>query len=211
MKLFWTPASPFTRKVCVAARELGVWERIEILPTTWSLDWGYRTVPFTPGLAEANPVARIPTLITDGGDALGDSTLACLYLDEMSGGQKLIPEGEAKWRMWSLYAVADGMLEAQILMRAEHLRPRDIRSDSFLEKQKDRIVRCLDAMEARAGELDGPLDLAQITTAIACSYQDWREWLDDFRPGRPKLAEWYARFSERPSMQVTEPQETPEQ
>ncbi|MEL0114590.1 MAG: hypothetical protein VW835_22900 [Rickettsiales bacterium] len=113
--------------------------------------------------------------------------------------------------MWSLYAVADGMLEAQILMRAEQLRPRDIRSDSFLEKQKDRIVRCLDAMEARAGELDGPLDLAQITTAIACSYQDWREWLDDFRPGRPKLAEWYARFSERPSMQVTEPQETPEQ
>ena len=32
MKLFWTPASPFTRKVVVAARELGLWERIEIQP-----------------------------------------------------------------------------------------------------------------------------------------------------------------------------------
>jgi len=211
MKLFWTPASPFTRKVGVVARELDLWGNIEILPTTWSLEWGYRTVPFTPGLAEANPVARIPTLITEGGDALGDSTLACLYLNDVSDDKKLIPEGEEKWRMWSLYAIADGMLEAQILMRAEHLRPTDIRSDSFLDKQKDRIERCLDAMEARASELDGPLNLAQITVGVTCSYQDWRDWLDDFRPNRPRLADWYARFSERDAMKSTEPQETPEQ
>jgi glutathione S-transferase len=211
MKLFWTPASPFTRKVGVVARELGLWDYIEILPTTWSLEWGYQTVPFTPGLAEANPVARIPTLITVGGDALGDSTLACLYLNDVSNDTKLIPDSEKKWRMWSLYVIADGMLEAQILMRAEHLRPRDIRSDSFLHKQRDRIARCLDAMEARAGELDDPLDLAQITVGVACSYQDWRDWLDDFRPGRPRLTDWYARFSERDAMKITEPQETPEQ
>ncbi|MDE0811681.1 MAG: glutathione S-transferase N-terminal domain-containing protein [Alphaproteobacteria bacterium] len=211
MKLFWTPASPFTRKVSVVARELGLWDNIEILPTTWSLEWGYRTVPFTPGLMEVNPVARIPTLITDGGDALGDSTMACLYLNDVSNSTKLIPDSEEKWQMWSLYGIADGMLEAQILMRAEHLRPRDIRSDSFLDKQRDRIARCLDAMEARAGELDGPLDLAQITVGVTCSYQDWRDWLDDFRLGRPRLAEWYAQFSERNAMKITEPQETPEQ
>ncbi len=210
LKLFWTPASPFTRKVCVVAREIGLWDEIEILPTAWSLEWGYRTVPFTPGLAEANPVARIPTLVTDGGDALGDSTLACLYLNDRSTTGKVIPEGDTKWRMWSLYAVADGMLEAQILMRAEHLRPRNIRSVSFLEKQKDRIERCLDEIEARADELDGPLELAQITTGVTLSYQDWREWLNDFRPGRPKLTAWYAAFAERPAMRETEPQETPE-
>lgn len=210
MKLFWTPASPFTRKVGIVARELDLWDTIEIAPTTWSLDWGFKTVPFTPGLAEANPVARIPTLVTDQGDALGDSTLACLYLNDRSQNRKVIPDGAAKWRMWSLYAIADGMLEAQILMRAEHLRPREIRSDSFLEKQQDRIVRCLDAMEARADELEGPLDLAQITVGVTCSYQDWRDWLDDFRPNRPKLAAWYARFAELPSMKITEPQETPE-
>lgn len=211
MKLFWTPASPFTRKVSIAASELGLWDDIEIIPTTWSLEWGYRTVPFTPGLAEANPVARIPTLITHDGEALGDSTLACMYLNEIAEGVKLIPAGSDAWRMWSLYAVADGMLEAQILMRAEHLRPGPIRSDSFLEKQKDRINRCLDMMEARAAELDGPIDLAQITVGVTCSYQDWRDWLDDFRTGRPRLAEWYARFAERENMRITEPQETPEE
>ena len=95
MKIFWTPASPFTRKVCVAARELGLWERIEVVPTTWSLEWGYKTVPLTAGLAEANPVARIPTLVTEEGAPLGDLTLACIYLDEVSDNGGLIPSGDA--------------------------------------------------------------------------------------------------------------------
>ena len=83
MKLFWTPASPFTRKVVVAAKELGLWERIEVQPTVWPLDWGYATVTFTPGLAEANPVARIPTLVTDDGVPLGD--VAVLYHTNLCG------------------------------------------------------------------------------------------------------------------------------
>ncbi|MDD9913732.1 MAG: glutathione S-transferase N-terminal domain-containing protein, partial [Rhodospirillaceae bacterium] len=108
MKLFWTPASPFTRKVVVAAKELGLWERIEIQPTVWPLDWGYATVSFTPGLAEANPVARIPTLVTDDGVTLGDSTLIWQHLDRVAAGASLIPDGVAADRMVSLYAVADG-------------------------------------------------------------------------------------------------------
>jgi len=209
MKLFWTPASPFTRKVVVTARALGLWDRIEIAPTTWPLDWGYATVAFTPGLAEANPVARIPTLITDDGAELGDSTLICLHLDEVAGGSRLIPKGAARWRMWSLYAVADGLIEAQVAMRAEMLRPEAMRSAGFLAKQRDRIARCFDRLEADAAELDGPLDLAQITAGVACGYQEWREWLGDFRPNRPKLSAWYETFAARPAMRATEPQETP--
>lgn len=211
MQLFWTPASPFTRKVSVAARELGLWQGIEIRPTTWTLDWGYRTPPFTPGLAEANPVARIPTLVTDDGVPLGCSTVICLHLNEVAAPRTLIPvDALARQRMWSAYAVADGILEAQIAMRAEMLRPAEIRSESFLAKQRERIGRCFDALERDVGGLDGAIDLAQITAGIACSYQDWRAWLDDFRPGRPRLAAWYAGFAERPSMQATVPKETPE-
>lgn len=209
MKLFWTPASPFTRKVVVTARELGLWDRIEIAPTVWPLDWGYATVAFTEGLAEANPIARIPTLITDDGAAIGDSTLICQHLNEIALGKSLIPDGASRWQMWSLYAIADGLLEAQIAMRAEMLRPEGSWSDGFLDKQRDRIMRCFDHIEARVDELEGALDLAQITVGIACGYQDWREWLDDFRPGRDRLAHWYAEFAERPSMRETEPQETP--
>lgn len=210
MQLFWTPASPFTRKVCVAARELGLWEQIEVRPTTWTLDWGYTTPKFTPGLAEANPVARIPALITDDGIPLGDSTLICQYLNEVAAPRTLIPtDARARWRMWSLYAVADGMLEAQIAMRAEMLRPASMRSESFLEKQRVRIDRCLGSLERDVGYLSGPVDLAQITTGIALGYQDWREWLTDFRPGRSRLEAWYEEFAKRPSMRATEPKETP--
>ncbi|MBC8241913.1 MAG: glutathione S-transferase, partial [Alphaproteobacteria bacterium] len=60
MQLYWTPASPFTRTVVITARGLGLWDEIEVGPTTWPLDWGYAPVPFTAGLAEANPLARIP-------------------------------------------------------------------------------------------------------------------------------------------------------
>lgn len=209
MKLFWTPASPFTRKVCVTARELGLWERIDIAPTVWPLDWGYATVSFTEGLAEANPVARIPTLVTDDGAALGDSTLICQHLNSLAGNGGLIPAGPAAWQMWSLYAVADGILEAQVAMRAEQLRPQEQVSQGFLTKQRDRIDRCFDDIEARVDELNGPLDLAQITVGIACGYQDWRDWLNDFRPGRQRLARWYESFAERASMRETVPQETP--
>ena len=209
MKLFWTPASPFTRKVCVVARELGLWDRIEVAPTVWPHEWGYSTIRFTEGLAEANPVARIPTLVTDDGVALGDSTLICQHLCSLVPDRGVIPGGADRWRMWSLYAAADGLLEAQVAMRAEKLRPAANVSEGFLTKQRDRIGRCFDHIEARAAELGGPLDLAQIAVAIACGYQDWRDWLDDFRPGRPKLAAWYARIAERPSLRETMPRETP--
>lgn len=209
MKLFWTPASPFTRKVVVTARELGLWDRIEVAPTVWPLDWGYATVEFTEGLAESNPVARIPTLVTDEGVALGDSTLICQHLNGLASEGSLIPDGLAGTKMWSLYAVADGLLEAQIAMRAEMLRPDSFRSEGFLDKQRDRIVRCFDYIEGRTDELGAPLNLAQITVAVACAYQDWRDWLDDFRPGRDRLAAWYTAFAERPAMRDTEPRETP--
>lgn len=214
MKLYWTPASPFTRKVSVSAQELGISDRIEVIPTKWPLVWAYSTIPFTPGLAESNPMARIPTLVTDAGVSLGDSTLICQHLDAVAGGGRLIPTGEAAWRMWSLYAVADGLLEAQVAMRAERLRPVPNQSEGFLSKQRDRIRRCFDRIEERAGELACPPDalpnLAMITVGVACGYQDWREWLFDFREGHPRLAAWAAGFVERPSMASTRPSETPE-
>ncbi len=116
--------------------------------------------------------------------------------------------------MWSLYAVADGLLEAQVAMRAEMLRPAAVRSEDYLQKQRDRIDRCFDHMEGRSEELavaDGALpNLAQITAGIACGYQDWREWLTDFRPGRANLSSWYEGFRLRPAMRASEPKDTPE-
>ena len=162
----------------------------------------------------SHPVARIPTLVTNDGVELGDSTLICQHLDDLAIDRTIISKGASTWPMWSLYAVADGLLEAQVAMRAEMLRPSSCVSEGFLGKQRDRIGRCFDRLEERAEELmvaeKRTPNLAQITVGVACGYQDWRKWLVDFRPGRPLLARWYSDFSHRQSMLETEPEDTPE-
>ncbi len=97
-----------------------------------------------------------------------------------------------------------------IARRAELLRDGSKQSPDFLAKQRDRIARCLDALEKEFGTLEGNLTLAQISTAVACSYMDFRYPKDHWRTGRPLLAAWYEGFAQRPSMQKTVPAETPQ-
>lgn len=97
-----------------------------------------------------------------------------------------------------------------IARRAELLRASTEQSPDFLVKQRDRIGRCLDTLERELDVLGGPLTLAQIGAAIACSYMEFRYPGDNWREGRPQLAAWYDQFATRPSMQKTIPAETPQ-
>ena len=95
-----------------------------------------------------------------------------------------------------------------IARRAELLR--DAASAHFLAKQRDRISRCLDALEGEAATLEDELTRAQIGAAVACGYMDFRYPADAWRERRPRLAQWYAGFATRPSMLQTVPAETPQ-
>jgi glutathione S-transferase len=211
MKLFWTPASPFVRKVMVAILELGLRERIEICPTYWPHEWGVRTIAFEQDFIAANPIGRIPTLVTDEGIAIPESNWICEYLDSLSGAPRLLPKaGAARWKCIRALAVADGAVEAMIARRAETLRKGADRSAEFIAKQRDRSARCLDCLEREIAAIEGELTLAQISAGIACGYMDFRYPEDQWRTGRPRLAAWYAAFAARPSMVETVPAETPE-
>ena len=59
MQLRYSPTSPYVRKVSVCAIELGLAERIERIPTD--------TLDPNSGLAEHNPLVKVPALILDGG------------------------------------------------------------------------------------------------------------------------------------------------
>ena len=85
MKLTFSPASPFARKVRIAAIELGLIDKIEFVPTA-----------VVPGQANdeytrINPLKKLPALILDNGDVVIDSYVIVEYLDELAGGGKLIP------------------------------------------------------------------------------------------------------------------------
>ena len=211
MKLFWTPASPFVRKVMVTAIELELRDRIEICPTYWPHEWGSQTIKFDDEFIAANPIGRIPALVTDDGIAIPESNWICEYLDCLSGVPRLLPRsGELRWRCIRALAIADGALEAMIARRAETLRKGEHKSPGFIAKQRDRIARCLDSLEREIHVLEGALSLAQISTGVACGYMDFRYPEDEWRAERPRLSRWYEAFATRSSMAQTVPAETPE-
>ena len=106
MKLSFSPASPFARKVRIAAIELGLIDKIEFIPAT--------VVPGQPNdeYSQINPVKKLPALILDNGDVIVDSYVIVEYLDELAGGGKLVPaSGAARWRVKSDHSMLQGMLE----------------------------------------------------------------------------------------------------
>lgn len=210
LRLFVTPASPWVRRVVVSILELGLRQRFELVQTRWPHSWATRSVPHAAEFAEATPAQRIPALLA-GDLQLVDSHAICDYINGELGGWRLLArEGPARWQALADISVANAVIEAQIGRRAELLRNERERSDDFIDKMRERSLRCLAVLDERAARFGSTFDLAQITTAVACGYQDWRYPADGWRDATPRLAAWYDGVAQRPSMQATRPAETPQ-
>ena len=198
MKLFFTPRSPFVRKVRVTLIELGLDKQVE---------YSQVDLEHAPSeLAERNPLGKVPTLVLDDGSSLFDSPLVCEYLDSLSAGSKLYPaSGEARWTAMRQLALSDGTLEALTLRRHEARRPEAERSNDSMAKQRLKSDRGLAALERDAAQLEGPLTIGQIAVACCLGYLDFRFAPEPWREGHPQLARFYEDFSKRPSMQQTAP------
>lgn len=200
MRLFYSPLSPFVRKVLVVLHETGQLADVEL-----SLAAGTAVEPGTLPLAY-NPLGKIPSLERAGGDTLYDSRVICRYLDDRAGGG-LYPAAPRLWETLTLEATGDGMMDAAVLMVYEYrLRPENLVSPTYVEAQWAKVARALDVLEARwLSHLAGPLDMGQISVACALGYIDLRHDARNWRRGHEGLADWYARFGERPSMMATRP------
>ena len=200
MKLYHSPASPYVRKVMVLAHETGLLPKIEIV--------GVSTTPMAPdaAVASANPVKKIPALVTDDGMALFDSPVICEYLDSLNTGRKMFPDGKARWEALRLQAAADGMLDAALLVVYEsRFREEAMRNQAWTDAQLAKIDGALDAFEAAADSFGDRVDIGTISVACGLGYVDFRLGHRNWRASRPKLAAWYERFSARPSMAATTP------
>jgi glutathione S-transferase len=203
MQLRFSPTSPYVRKVNAAAREMGLAERIELVPAN----------PWNPAddLPSQNPLGKVPALITDDGRVLCDSPLICEYLDSLHDGPRLLPASvPERWRVRALEALADGVLDAAVARITElRVRPEAYRWNGWIERQQGKIARTLDALEAEAaaGAFDGAVTIAAVTLGCALGYLDFRFPADAWRDGRPALTRWYEAFSRRPSMVATVPKD----
>ena len=203
MKLHYNVASPYARKVMAVAIETGQDDRIEPVTRTMS--------PVKPDadLADDNPLGKVPCLVTEDGAALYDSPVICEYLDSLHDGPKMFPPaGPARWRALRRQAEGDGIMDAAVLARYEtFLRPEERRWPEWIEGQKLKFRRALDALEAEAEDFGDTVDIGTITIGCALGYLDFRYGDEDWRATRPMLAAWFERFSERPSMARTAPVE----
>lgn len=200
MKLRFSPTSPFVRKVTVTLHETGLADGVQLITTNvWD--------PAT-DIAEDNPVGKVPALVADDGTVYVESDMICAYLDSLHDGPKLIPaEGPARWRVMRLQALADGIMDSAVDRIKETRRPEDKQWDGLHERRRAGVDRTLDLLESEAGDLGDGANAGTIALGCALGYQELRFPNEDWRNARPKLASWYEKFSARPSMRATVPQQ----
>src|SRR5690606_11684390 len=158
-------------------------------------------------VGEINPLGRIPALETDDGEALYDSPVICEFLDARYGGHRLLPiDGDDRWRVLRLQALADGLLDAAFLGALElRRRPEALRWQEFIDRQRTVIGRALDRLEHEVDGRSEQLDLGLLAAGCALGYADLRYPDIRWRDSRPRLAAWYARIAERDSVRETAP------
>jgi glutathione S-transferase len=200
MKLFYSQTSPFVRKCLVAAHELDLAQRLELLPAA------AHPVNRDHSVVERNPLGKIPTLVTDTGTVLFDSRVICEYLNGLGDGHLLPAAGEARFAILTDQALADGLMDAAVLARYESaLRPEHLRWPDWSGGQMEKVSSALCDFERRAAAWGGRVDLGVIAVGCALGYLDFRYPGIEWRERRPSLARWYEQFAARESMAKTRP------
>lgn len=201
MKLTFSPTSPFARKVRIAAIELGLFDKIELVATSVSPTQANEAYAH-----DVNPLRKLPALILDDGLVIVDSYNITEYLDELAGGNKLVPaSGAARWKVKSEHAMIQGMTEAMLLCRYESaVRPKEFFWKGWSDDQWDRAWQGFARFE-NSDILTRPLDAAQIALVCALGYADFRFADCGWRKAFPKLAAFHERMMQRESMKVSVP------
>ena len=202
MKLLGSVPSPYTRKVRIVLAEKKIdcdFEIVDVNP------------PENPVNAH-NPLGKVPAVLLDDGTALYDSRVIVEFLDNVSPISRLIPDDNRERvavRRWE--ALADGALDAGLLIRYESLRPKKERNQAWAEKQSGKLKRGLAAIAAELG--DRPwchgdrYSLADIAVGCCLGWVDFRkpggiEWRGEYA----NLVRFYDKLMERPAFAETAPQ-----
>jgi glutathione S-transferase len=201
MKLSFSPASPFARKVRIAAIETGLIDKIEFMPAT-----------VAPGqaneeYARITPLKKLPVLILDNGDVILDSYVIVEYLDELAGGNKLIPaSGPTRWQVKTDHSLLQGMLDSMLLCRYEKMvRPQGLQWQAWSDDHWNRAWTGMARFENKPDVLSRPFDIVQIGLVCVLVYADFRCADSGWRKAFPKLDAFHQRMLERPSVKISVP------
>jgi glutathione S-transferase len=201
MKLLGGTISPYTRKVRVVLAEKKIECDFEIADVN----------PVDNPVNAHNPLGKVPTLVLDDGTALYDSRVIVEFLDSVSPISRLIPEAtrdRVAVRRWE--ALADGVLDAGLLVRYESVRDKKEQSAAWSGKQLARMKRGMEQITKELGERGychaDRYSLADIALASCMGWLDFRkpggvDWRKDY----PAVARHYDKMMERAAVADTVP------
>ena len=167
--------------------------------------------PMAPGdiIPAVNPLGKIPTLLLPDGSSIIDSKYICRYIDEQNqanDGTKLYPEGENIWEALHLEALADGILEAAVLLIYEiRIRSEELRVQAWVDAQLLKINRTLNHLEDNIDQLLDIINMGSLSVAISLDYLDFRHDYIGWRKNHPKLSAWHDHIKSRQSLNDTYP------
>ena len=228
MQLLYAPTSPFVRKVMVVAHLTGQADQIEWLPSA------AHPIRRDGRIAAHNPLAKVPTLILEDGQALYDSRVICEYLASRVGDTQLFPaSGAARWQALTQQGLGDGLLDAALLARYERTaRPADMQWTDWYDAQLVKVEAGLAEIEDQAaalfqaavvplsaptsnapasnaptsnGSTSATPTIGDVTLGCALGYLDFRFPELDWAARYPGTARWHATFRTLPAMQATLP------
>ena len=203
MKLIGSLASPYVRKVRVVLAEKKL-DYVYELEDVWSAETAIHL---------CNPLGKVPCLIMEDGSSMYDSRVIAEYLDTLTPVCKLLPPNgrdRADVKVWE--ALADGMLDAAVLVRLERtLRPAEQQSAAWIERQMGKVHACLATMSANLGESPfckgNHYSLADVAVGCALGWLLFRFPEIGWRGDYPNLARLFDKLSERQSFKDTAPQQ----
>lgn len=183
-----SPASPFGRKVRIAASLLKLDGDIEVRDTDLNDDGD--------SIRQENPLGKIPTLIVEEGTSYFDSRVILDYLDHRAGGGHIVPrDPPARLAALRLQALCDGILDASLLLVYEsRYRAENMRVGAWVERQAGKVARGMASLEAAPPKLDAMPDVGQITLACLLGYRDLR-FQGSWRKDHPRLVAWHDKFA----------------
>ncbi|WP_119964285.1 glutathione S-transferase N-terminal domain-containing protein [Simplicispira lacusdiani] len=203
MKLIGSTTSPYVRKVRIVMAEKKLDYQF-LLDNVWSADTK---------IAASNPLGKVPCLVMEGGEAVFDSRVIVEYLDTLSPVGKLIPStGRERAEVKTWEALADGLLDAAILVRLENTfegRAPAQRSTAWIDRQLQKVDASLKAMAQGLGDkafCSGiHLSLSDIAVGCALGWLEFRFPEIGWRAEHPNLARLMDKLALRPSFADTVP------
>ena len=194
VKLFINTTSPYARIARIALWEKGVRDIETRIVDPWGDD-----------LLAVNPAARVPTLVTDDGQALAESLLIVLWLEAVRpeptllGGDTAGGVARAGTAMGVIDAAVHTLIGRKIAGLSFDESPVGLRRQRSMAEGLKR----LDTDPPEPG--DGTPTLAAIAAAVALDYVQFRFPQAGWMPPVPRLERLQQQMRTRPSVEQTQP------